>query len=288
MREFVMIMTATESGPNPTGIAEMSAHHEWPDGEHSIELRGPRVNVGLDERFISGLVGGAAMAYGLQKGRWPGYALAALGGLMMYRGLAGHCSMYQALGINTARQGRAQPVDFYERGIHVDESVFINVSPKTLFSYWRDFTNLPRIMSHLKSVTILDQNRSHWVVQGPLNTDIEWDASIIHEEPYELIAWRSLAGASVDNAGSVRFVRTGDHGTTVRIEIEYIPLAGRFGAAIAKLFGQDPGRQIREDLERFKQTMEAGSSPDVGFVPVGSGVGPRSVGMQVGDEGIGG
>src|SRR4051794_21743933 len=101
-----MIMTATQSSTNPPGIAEKSSHHEWHDDDHSISLRSPRVNVGLDERFISGLLGGAAMAYGLQKGRWPGYTLAAIGGLMMYRGLAGHCSMYQALGINTARQGR--------------------------------------------------------------------------------------------------------------------------------------------------------------------------------------
>jgi uncharacterized membrane protein len=40
--------------------------------------------------------------------------------------------------------------------------------------------------------------------------------------------------------------------------MRYSPPAGVVGATFAKLLGKDPGRQIKEDLRRFKQIMEAG------------------------------
>ena len=35
------------------------------------------------------------------------------------------------------------------------------------------------------------------------------------------------------------------------------PPAGRFGAAVATIFGKSADRQVREGLRRFKQCMEA-------------------------------
>jgi uncharacterized membrane protein len=114
-------------------------------------------------------------------------------------------------------------------------------------------------MSHLKSVEVLDGRRSHWVARSPVGTKLEWDAEIINEKDSELIAWRSLEGASVDNAGSVRFIPApAGRGTIVRVTIEYIPPAGSIGQLVAKLFGSAPAHQIREDLRRFKQFMETG------------------------------
>ncbi len=82
--------------------------------------------------------------------------------------------------------------------------------------------------------------------------------------PNELIAWRSLEGVDVDNAGSVRFrPAPGNRGTEVTVELNYEPPAGRIGVTIAKLFGEEPEQQVREDLRRFKQVMEAGEVPTV-------------------------
>ena len=36
------------------------------------------------------------------------------------------------------------------------------------------------------------------------------------------------------------------------------PPAGSAGAMVAKLFGEEPGQQLRDDLRRFKQVMETG------------------------------
>ena len=97
--------------------------------------------------------------------------------------------------------------------------------------------------------------------KAPLGQTVEWDAEIINEEPDKLIAWRSLSGADVDSAGSVRFVETADHGTDVHVVMDYIPPAGKLGAFIAKLFGENPDQQIREDLDRFRALMEKGVVP---------------------------
>jgi hypothetical protein len=47
--------------------------------------------------------------------------------------------------------------------------------------------------------------RSHWVVRGPLGSQLAWQARIVNEREGEMIAWESLPGAEVSNAGSVWF-----------------------------------------------------------------------------------
>jgi uncharacterized membrane protein len=248
---------------------EMAVWHDWPLDEERYD-QPDRANVGPNERIVSALAGGGLMALGIARRSAPGWGLATLGAGLLFRGATGYCHAYRALGINNARQGSAEPEDYYRYGIQVTHSVTINSPPEKLFNYWRDFENLPRIMSHLESVEVIDELRSHWVAQGPFGSQIEWDAEIINEEPFELIAWKSLPDAEVDNAGSVRFVHApGGRGTQVRVNIEYIPIAGKIGAAVAKMFGREPNQEVREDLRRFKQMMEAHEIPSVEGQPQG-------------------
>jgi uncharacterized membrane protein len=145
------------------------------------------------------------------------------------------------------------------RDVHIEKSIAIEKSPEELYSFWRDFTNLPLFMRNLDSVTVLDATRSHWVARGPAGTRVEWDAEIYNEIENELIAWRSTENADVVNAGSVRFQKapTG-HGTFVRVTMNYNSPAGTVGASLAQLLGVDPGQLIKEDLRRLKQLAEAG------------------------------
>jgi len=141
----------------------------------------------------------------------------------------------------------------------VQQVVTIKKPPEELYRFWRDFTNLPRIMDHLESVTVEDGKRSHWRARAPAGNSVEWDAEIINDEPNRVIAWRSLENASVANAGSVRFIPAADNrGTEVRVTLDYIPPAGRAGAIVAKLFGEEPSQQVKDDLRRFKSVMENG------------------------------
>lgn len=146
-----------------------------------------------------------------------------------------------------------------DQGIHASASCIVNRSPEEVYSFWRNFENLPRFMKHLESVHDLGDGRSHWTAKGPAGTTVEWDATIIADVPGEVITWRSLEGSDVDNAGAVRFERApGNRGTIVRVNLQYNPPAGVIGAAVAKLFGEEPQQQLDEDLRRFKQVLEVG------------------------------
>jgi uncharacterized membrane protein len=170
--------------------------------------------------------------------------------------------MYDALNFDTARGEPARPEEYFNRGIHVQQVVTVNKSPEELYRFWRDFTNLPRVMDHLESVTVEDGKRSHWRAKAPAGYTVEWDAEIINDEPNHLIAWRSLENATVANAGSVRFIPApGDRGTEVRVTLDYIPPAGRVGAIVARLFDEEPSQQVKADLRRFKSVMETGEVP---------------------------
>jgi uncharacterized membrane protein len=143
--------------------------------------------------------------------------------------------------------------------IHVRKSITVNRSPEEVYRFWRDFQNLPRFMQHLESVQVIDNNRSHWVARAPAGTTVEWDAEIVDDRPNELISWRSLEGADVDNRGSISFESApAGRGTVVRVELQYNPPGGVLGATIAKLFGEEPEHQVYDDLHRFKQVVETG------------------------------
>jgi uncharacterized membrane protein len=135
----------------------------------------------------------------------------------------------------------------------------INRPAEEVYRYWRDFEKLPTFMWHLESVSVETPTRSHWVAKGPAGMTVEWDAEITEDVPCERIGWRSLEGADVASTGSVVFrPAPGDRGTEVAVEIHYNPPGGPVGAAVAKLFGENPQQQLQDDLRRFKQVIETG------------------------------
>lgn len=224
-----------------------------------------RVNVGRVERGISLASGLALLAYTISRRPKMGVPLGLDAGYMIYRGATGHCVFYQMLGINRSE------VNGHE-GIRVERAVTVNRPKEELYQVWRDFENLPHFMEHLESVSVDDREigRSHWVAKGPLDRRVEWDAEIIEERENELLVWKSLPGSMVESMGRVDFVDApGERGTIVHVSMGYNPPAGSLGAAFAKLFGKEPGHQIKEDLRHFKQIMETGEIPTVDGQPSG-------------------
>jgi uncharacterized membrane protein len=236
-----------------TRISREIAEHRVAPGAAST-----RVNVGDQERLLSLAAGGLLTFAGLRQHRLTGWALAALGGGMLYRGLTGHCHTYSALGMSSAEPHSPVASMAAGRGIKVQECIAVNRPAEQLYELWRDFEGLPRFMSHLIAVKS-DGPHSRWSARGPTGTQVQWEAEVINSIPGRLIAWRSLAGSLVSTAGSVHFTpRSADRGTEVRVVLKYDPPVGKLGAWLAWLFGAAPGQQIREDLRRFKQLAEAG------------------------------
>lgn len=141
----------------------------------------------------------------------------------------------------------------------VVKAITINRSPDEVYRFWRRLENLPRFMANLESVREIDERRSRWSAKAPAGTRASWDAEIVDDRPGERIAWRSLEGADVENAGVVSFRSApGERGTEVRVDMHYDAPAGRAGVVVAKLFRREPGQEVSADLRRLKQVMETG------------------------------
>ncbi|ABF42010.1 cyclase/dehydrase [Candidatus Koribacter versatilis Ellin345] len=202
------------------------------------------------EPWASIVGGGALTAFGISRKSLAGATMAAAGGYLIYR---------------AATNGRRA-----SQNVHVQRSFTIMKPVAEVYAYWRNFQNLPNIMTHLENVEVRDDRRSHWTALGPMGLKFEWDAEIIDERENEFIVWRSVEGADIENRGSVQFfsVLNGE-GTEISAAIDYAPPAGILGAKFAQLFGRNPEQQVREDLRAFKALMEAGEIPTIEGQPHG-------------------
>jgi uncharacterized membrane protein len=157
----------------------------------------------------------------------------------------------------TARRAAVGVVDAPEDSV-VSRTVTIRKPIEQVYAAFRDFARLPAFMENVERIDVIDEKRSHWVVKAPAGPTVEWDAVVTEEREPELIAWRSVEGADVENSGRVVFRDAGPRGTVVTATIAYDPPAGFVGKLIAKVFQREPAIQARRDLRRFKQLLETG------------------------------
>lgn len=220
------------------------------------KAQAPIKNVGQQERTWS-IVGGAALMLASLATRGVGRIAGLIGGAaLIHRGSSGHCSVYQALGVNPNGVKEKAGVPDHT-GVKTVRSIVVQRPRSEIYAYWRRLENLVNIMSHVLLVEVINDRLSHWIVTGPAGTTLEWDAEIINEHPDEMIAWQSLPGTQVPNAGTVRFEDAPEGGTLIRVTIETSAPAGHLGLFVAGLFGRSPGQQLGEDLQRFKERMES-------------------------------
>ncbi len=202
------------------------------------------------EPWASYIGGGTLAALGISRKSLAGVALAAAGGYLIYRAA-------------TSQQNG-------QRNVHVQRSFTIMKPVAEVFAYWRDFQNLPNIMTHLENVEVRDNRHSRWTAVGPMGLKVEWDAEIVDERENEFIVWRSVEGADIENRGSVQFFPTlSGAATEISVAIDYCPPGGMLGAKFAQLFGRNPEQQVREDLRAFKALMETGEIPTTEGQPHG-------------------
>lgn len=138
-------------------------------------------------------------------------------------------------------------------------AVTIGRPREQVYAFWRDFTNLARVMENVQRIEQMDGDRTHWVVSAPGGKTVEWVARVTADEPGRRIAWEAEDGADVANHGVVEFRDApGDRGTEVHAAIAYHPPAGPLGEAVATLTQQEPGKQAHRDLRRLKMFLETG------------------------------
>jgi uncharacterized membrane protein len=134
---------------------------------------------------------------------------------------------------------------------NITESIDVEVPVRTAYDQWTQFEEFPQFMSAIERVDQLDDQRLHWVAKVGGKTK-EWDARITEQTPDQRVAWTSTSGA--DNAGVVTFHRIDDNKTRVTVQMDVDPegVVENVGDAVGV-----PNRQVKGDLERFKEFIEA-------------------------------
>ncbi|HEX5831827.1 MAG TPA: CBS domain-containing protein [Gemmatimonadaceae bacterium] len=242
------------------GVREVDNHlepHDSPDGVPGLQggsrQRRQRGQWAPATRFVTSAVGTALALYGARCGHGIGRLLGLTGLALTARGVS-NLSARRLTGIAAGR-----------RAVDVRKTVTIARPVDEVFEYFTEWENWPRFMSHVREVRSIGlergQERTHWVVDGPVGVPLSWDALVTRLVPNELLAWKSVEGAAVRHAGVIRFVPTPQGGTRVDVRMSYNPPAGAVGHVVAAFFGRDPRRQLDDDLARLKTALETGVPP---------------------------
>ncbi len=206
-------------------------------------LVGP--NVPGYERIASVAAGGALAVIGVRRKGLAGVLLAALGGALVFRGVTGRCAAYRMRAVR--------------KGIEVRRSVTVQASPHEVYELWRDLRNLPRFMSHVRSVELESDGTSRWVIEEG-GRKLEWRAEITEETPGRRLRWHSLPGGDLDHQGILDLYEApGGRGTIVEVRMLYRPPGGLFVAgALSGFLREVPGLQLAAELARLRQLIETG------------------------------
>jgi uncharacterized membrane protein len=213
------------------------------------------------ERWATLIGGGLLVRHGLRHGGITGLASLAIGGVMAWAGANGRVPQAVKGLTGTREEGKLADRRGWSSAAATSTSITIARPAEELYGFWRKFSNLTRVLSHVESIEVIDDNRSRWTVKAPAGQTVSWEAVVTDDQKNRRIAWESAPGADVRNYGWIEFKPApGDRGTEVKALIVYEPPGGQIGRLVAKLFMEEPGVQLRDDLRRFKQVMETSST----------------------------
>jgi uncharacterized membrane protein len=230
-----------------------------------------RKNVGQIERAASALIGSFLVVRGIHKRSPLSLAAAIVGGDLVYRGVTGRCSMYSALGVDTAAADKAGS-QISPNAPEVTRSITIGKSPGELYEFWRTPANLSRIVGAVAEVSPAANGGTHWRVRGPFKRTMEWDSRYTEEQPGSRLAWESLPGGSFPNHGKISF-RPGPNGsgTEVTLRMQFEPPLGIVGVALTNRMHTVVRGIAGKALRRFKSLVETGEVPTLAHNPSGRG-----------------
>ncbi len=256
--------------------ASSAAHKGEQAAQKALEFaqENPRLQQSLEQIDLNtvlrwaAIVAGSLLTFaGLRRAARPLLA-AGLGGALVYWGLKGRWpygedlrDAAQSFGKQSGLRFSPASIDFGSRSSQdpVVRNILVRAPVSKVYQAWSNFENFPQFMQNIKSVTKTGDNSSHWVMEGPLNTTIEWDADTTRMDENKRIAWNSREGGDITTSGQVTFNALPDGDVEVTVMLKYVPPAGAAGQAFAKLFA-DPEARLMEDLKNFKRFVEQGGA----------------------------
>lgn len=208
-------------------------------------IPGIRGNVSVFERFISAAAGTYLLYNGLS-GKHRNIVQTAAGGALLARAISGYCPAY-ALADSKLKS----------ENVNIRTSIIIDRPVDQVYNFWRRLENLPKFMSHLDSVTPIDELTSAWKAKGPAGVgSISWKAEILMDEKGRMLSWHSLPGSTIDNAGKVVFHEKGNNKTELDITISYHAPMGVAGEAAARFINPLFRKIVESDVAQLKSYLE--------------------------------
>lgn len=206
-----------------------------------------KTNVSALERIFMITSGGYLLYKGLSQND-KSIAKIGSGTAMLLRGFSGYCPLYDA--VDHLKNDKSSNINIRLNSV-IDKPI------SEVYSFWRDFENLPKFMNHLESVEPISYTTSLWTAKGPGGIGkITWKAEILKDEKERLISWSSLPDASIKNAGKVVF-RPSGKGTEIIVTISYHAPLGIAGESAAKLLNPYFEKLVKDDIINFKTYLES-------------------------------
>lgn len=254
-REVEPLLAALRAVPGVRDVTSELTVHAHADHVPALQGGVPRMEVPelqQDQwtpavRLLAGAGGSLLALYGLgRRGLW-GSAVGLTGVGLLARATTNR-DVRHVLGVTGGR-----------RGIVVQKTITLEAPVEQVFAMWDHPEAFPRFMAHVREVRVQGTDRYHWVVTGPLGLPVEWDAVVTRREPNRLIAWKSIEGQAIENAGLVHFEPAGPGATRLHVRMTYNPPAGVLGHAVASFFGADPKHEMDVDFVQVKQLLAEGA-----------------------------
>lgn len=134
----------------------------------------------------------------------------------------------------------------------IEDTIEVQVPVRQAYNQWTQFEDFPKFMEGIQSVRQLDDTHVRWVaeIRGESR---EWTTEITEQQPDKKVAWKTTDG-EIKNDGVVSFEQVGESQTRVNVQMDVE------GESTAENVAGDllgvVKRQVRGDLERFKQLIE--------------------------------
>lgn len=132
-------------------------------------------------------------------------------------------------------------------------TVLVKGAASEVYAAWADLESFPAFLMQVRSVTRTGENSTHWVAQGPLGVEVEWDAETTRLEPGKRIAWNSTHGSDLRTSGQVTFNQLPNDLTEVTVTFQHATdtVKGMAGQLFVGIDGL-----LEEALRQFKAYVE--------------------------------
>ncbi|CAO3350740.1 SRPBCC family protein [Azospirillum melinis] len=226
------------------------------------------------------MVGGTALGVlGLRRSGWGG-AMMALGGAGLFAAGALGLRPFGERSLGTAPNPgawRHQGPSTRRRSLTPERTqavVTIASDAGTIFRFWRNFANLPKLMPQLERVDVLSATESRWIAKSATPSAGEapnWRCVLDRVDEDRLLTWHTVGETALPHRASLMLSPApGDRGTEVRLTLVYrVP-----ATEVAALLGVTPAGQAEEALRRLKQRVETGELSTIERQPRGGTSGP--------------